>query len=166
MIRIATILDIDSILELTRACDANMRANGIIQWNEIYPHRSSFIKDVKRGELFVFEFKTAILGCVVISVIMDDEYIPVKWLTQTNANIYIHRLAVHPKNQRQGIAQKLMSFAENYGIKNNKSSIRLDTFSLNKRNQKFYELRGYKRLGDIYYPKQSTHPFYCYELIL
>jgi len=33
-------------------------------------------------------------------------------------------------------------------------------------NQKFYELRGYKKLGSIYFPKQSEHPFYCYEFVL
>ena len=59
-----------------------------------------------------------------------------------------------------------MKFAEHYAQENNVLSIRLDTFSQNKRNQKFYELRGYKKLGDIFFPKQSKHPFHCYELVL
>jgi ribosomal protein S18 acetylase RimI-like enzyme len=59
-----------------------------------------------------------------------------------------------------------MSFAEEFAQKNNYASVRLDTFSVNKRNQRFYELRGYKKLGDIYFPKQSEFPFHCYELIL
>ena len=33
----------------------------------------------------------------------------------------------------------------------------------NIKNQKFYEIRGFKRLGNIYFPKQSEFPFYCYE---
>ena len=49
---------------------------------------------------------------------------------------------------------------------NDFDSVRLDTFSQNKRNQKFYEARGYKKLENIYFPKQSTHPFNCYELVL
>ena len=59
-----------------------------------------------------------------------------------------------------------MDFAENYAITNRAASIRLDTFSKNLGNQMFYETRGYKRLGNIYFPKQSEHPFYCYELVL
>ncbi len=59
-----------------------------------------------------------------------------------------------------------MDFAEQFAIEHNYSSIRLDTFSQNKRNQKFYELRNYKRLDDIYFPKQSEFPFHCYELVL
>ncbi|HET8854785.1 MAG TPA: GNAT family N-acetyltransferase, partial [Salinimicrobium sp.] len=45
-------------------------------------------------------------------------------------------------------------------------SVRLDTFSQNQRNQKFYVKRGYSRLGDIYFPKQSEFPFHCYEKII
>jgi len=59
-----------------------------------------------------------------------------------------------------------MNFAENHARKNGFTSIRLDTFSQNTANQKFYETRGYQKLGDIYFPKQSEHPFHCYELIL
>ena len=73
---------------------------------------------------------------------------------------------MHPNYQGLGYAQQLMAFAETYAIENKFSSIRLDTFSQNKRNQKFYELRGYKRLGTIFFPKQSEDPFYCYELVL
>ena len=97
---------------------------------------------------------------------MDDEYAPIKWLTPNKNNIYIHRLAINPNYQGKGYAQQLMDYAEKWTKENNFSSVRLDTFSQNPRNQKFYELRGYKRLGNIYFPKQSEHPFYCYELIV
>ena len=95
---------------------------------------------------------------------MDQEYIPINWITNNNDNsLYLHRLAIHPKKQGRGYAQKMMDFAEKFAINNNYTSIRLDTFSKNYRNQKFYEIRGYKRLGTIYFPKQSKFPFYCYE---
>jgi ribosomal protein S18 acetylase RimI-like enzyme len=59
-----------------------------------------------------------------------------------------------------------MSFAEKKAKEKQYDSVRLDTFSQNLGNQTFYEKRGYKKLGDIYFPKQSKHPFHCYELIL
>ena len=68
--------------------------------------------------------------------------------------------------QGQGYAQQLMSLAEEQARQQGFESIRLDTFSQNPRNQQFYEQRGYQRLGNIYFPKQSEHPFYCYELLL
>ena len=166
MIRKAVKKDIDAILNITKACAAYMIEHGIFQWNEHYPNLLAFENDVARNELFVLEIDNEIRGCIVISTLMDEEYQPVKWLTNNENNVYIHRLAVHPKLQGKGYAQQLMSFAENYAIENNYSSIRLDTFSQNKRNQRFYEQRGYQKLDDIYFPKQSGHPFHCYELVL
>jgi len=166
MIRKATLNDIDNILNITKACARSMITAQIFQWNEYYPNRAAFETDVKRNELYVLELKNTTLGCIVISTIMDNEYLPIQWLTPNKNNIYIHRLAIHPNYQGKGYAQLLMNYAETFSIENNYTSIRLDTFSQNLRNQKFYELRGYQKLGEIYFPKQSEHPFYCYELIL
>ncbi|WP_179348520.1 GNAT family N-acetyltransferase [Winogradskyella pacifica] len=166
MIRLAEEKDIQTILEITKSCAKSMISNGVFQWNDEYPNLSAFQNDIKRNELYVLELDKVVKGCIVISTLMDSEYIPIEWLTKNENNIYIHRLAVHPELQGKGYAQQLMSFAEQFAIDNRYSSIRLDTFSQNKRNQKFYELRGYKRLGDIYFPKQSEFPFHCYELVL
>ena len=166
MISRAKISEISDILKLTHICAIEMTGNGIYQWNEHYPSKEVFEKDLERGELFVLKIKEKIIGTIVITTIMDEEYIPVDWLTANNNNIYIHRLAIHPKQQGNGYAQRLMDFAENYARGKGFESVRLDTFSQNKRNQKFYETRGYHKLGDIYFPKQSEHPFHCYELVL
>ncbi|WP_299363069.1 GNAT family N-acetyltransferase [Winogradskyella sp.] len=166
MIRKGNSEDIESIMSLTKACAKAMIAKGIYQWNEHYPNASAFQNDVSRNELYILEVDGQLKGTIVISTFMDEEYYPIDWLTKSENNIYIHRLAIHPKLQGKGYAQQLMDFAEQFAIDNSYSSIRLDTFSQNKRNQKFYELRGYKRLGDIYFPKQSKYPFHCYELVL
>lgn len=166
MIRKATLKDIDTIVGITEACTDDMVGKHIYQWNENYPNKTAFENDVTRGELYVLEVESIIIGCMVISSLMDHEYLPVSWLTPNQNNSYIHRLAIRPDHQGKGYAQMLMDYAETFSIENNYASIRLDTFSQNLRNQKFYELRGYKKLDSIYFPKQSEHPFYCYELIL
>jgi ribosomal protein S18 acetylase RimI-like enzyme len=166
MIRVAKISEIDDILTITIACAKKMSDRGIFQWNEHYPSKIVFENDIKRKELFVFEEQTRIIGAIVISTFMDDEYKSVKWLASKYNAIYIHRLAVHPYFQGKGYAQKLMDFAENYAQQNNFSSVRLDTFSQNTKNHQFYTHRGYQKLEAIYFPKQSEHPFYCYELLV
>ncbi len=165
MIRTAKLQDIPHILTITRACAVHMAKKGIFQWNEHYPNAEAFGKDVARGELFVLE-DDKVIGCITISTLMDKEYDIVEWLTANGNNLYVHRLAVHPSSQGKGHAQQLMGFAEAYALENNFTSIRLDTFSQNQRNQHFYEQRGYQRLGSIYFPMQSEHPFYCYEKVL
>ncbi len=166
MIRRAKILEIPEIITICKACAVYMISNEIYQWNEHYPSAATFERDIERDELYVLEADEKVIGTVVISTRMDDEYVPVKWLSPNSNSVYIHRLSINPNQQGKGYAQQLMDFAENQAKKNGFVSVRLDTFSQNKRNQRFYEQRGYQRLGDIFLPKQSEHPFHCYELVL
>ncbi|MCK0192014.1 GNAT family N-acetyltransferase [Arenibacter sp. F20364] len=166
MIRLAKILEIPDILNITKACAKNMIDQGIYQWNEYYPSEEAFVNDISRNELYVLEIRDNIIGTIVVSNFMDAEYYPIGWLTPNKNNIYIHRLAVHPEEQKKGYAQELMDFAEDLARKGGFVSVRLDTFSKNARNNNFYRARGYQAVGDIHFPKQSELPFHCYELIL
>ena len=172
MIRKAKPPEIDKIIKITRACAKSMIEQNIYQWNEHYPNKAAFETDLKNNELYVLLTNKGLgkaetlIGCITISTIKDNEYNEIDWLTEDGLNYYIHRLAIHPKNQRKGHAKQLMDFAEDFAKQQKATSVRLDTFSLNTANQKFYENRGYKRLGSIFFPKQSEAPFYCYELIL
>ena len=166
MIRKATQSDIGPILQITNACANLMKQNGIYQWDENYPNQTAFETDVKRGELYVIENNEKVIGCIVLSTIMDEEYRSIDWLTPSSQNVYVHRLAIHPNEQGNGLAQRLMTFAENMAKEKGFISVRLDTFSQNLRNQRFYEQRGYQKLGDVYFPRQSEFPFHCYELLL
>ncbi|RMA66083.1 GNAT family N-acetyltransferase [Ulvibacter antarcticus] len=166
MIRKAKQSEIEQIITITRACGAKMASEGIFQWNHHYPNPQAFQKDIERDELYVLLSEATIIGCMVISSEKDSEYNDITWLSEDNKQYYIHRVAIHPDFQKKGNAKRLMDFAETLAQENKITSIRLDTFSQNKRNQKFYEARGYTRLGNIYFPKQSEFPFYCYEKVM
>lgn len=166
MIRKAKPSEIDKIITITKACAAKMISENIYQWNEAYPSKEAFRKDLDRDELYVLLSEAIIIGTITISSEKDKEYNAIDWLTEDSNQYYIHRLAVHPDFQHQGYAKKLMDFAEALAKKNNMVSVRLDTFSENKRNQQFYEARGYEKLGDVYFPRQAKTPFHCYELVL
>ena len=56
MICNASIEDIDYILEITSACSLHMINGGIFQWNEFYPSRKAFEKDVDRDELYFTKY--------------------------------------------------------------------------------------------------------------
>ena len=46
MIRLAKILEIPDILIITQTCAKNMIDHGIYQWNEYYPSKEAFEKDI------------------------------------------------------------------------------------------------------------------------
>ena len=165
-ISLANLSDLEPISTLIKSCTAHLIENGIFQWNNNYPSENILKGDIELQQLYKIKVNQVIIGCIVLTEIEDEVYKKVKWLTKSENNLYVHRLAIHPNFQGRGYAQKLMDFAEAYAITNNYVSIRLDTFSKNSRNQKFYEQRSYTKLGPIFIPSQSEHPFYCYEKIL
>ena len=166
MIRKAILEDVNEILKITKACAVHMISNNIFQWNELYPSKKVLLNDINLKQIWKLVENDEIIGIIVLTEIEDLEYKNVQWLTKNGNNLYIHRLAVHPKFHGKGYAQKLMDFAENYAKLKSYTSSRLDTFSQNKRNQQFYEKRNYVRLESIYLLNQSEFPFYCYELVL
>ena len=166
MILKASISDLDEIHSLTKSCAKYLIEMNIFQWNDMYPSVEVLKNDVKLNQLWKFVENEIIVGILVLTEIEDLEYNNVNWLTANCKVLYVHRLAVHPNFQGKGFAKKLMSFAENYATKQNFKSVRLDTFSQNKKNQIFYKNRGYKKLESIYFLNQSEFPFYCYEKVL
>ena len=165
-IELATQNQLDRVKEIAEACAKNMIENNIFQWNDKYPSREIFKEDIKNKSLYVSKINQEVVGCIMFSSRKDDVYKTVNWITKDEYNLYIHRLAVHPIFQKRGIARKMMDFAEDFAKSNNYISIRLDTFSQNPRNNKFYKSRGYKKLDDVYFPKQSEFPFHCYEKLV
>ena len=166
MIRKAVLSDLDTIKNIAESCAKKMIANKIFQWNNNYPSKNIFKKDILNKNLYVFVEASLVKGCIVLCEQKDLVYNHVSWHTRDYKNLYIHRLAVHPAYQKMGLAKSMMDYAENFAKKNNYVSIRLDTFSKNPRNIKFYEIRGYIKLGNIFLPNQSEDPFYCYEKII
>ncbi|TDN88145.1 ribosomal protein S18 acetylase RimI-like enzyme [Salegentibacter sp. 24] len=163
MIRKAVPHDIDQIKKLTEACAVALEKQNIFQWNSNYPSREKLKEDILREELFVYELKHCIIAIMVLTPNMDKVYHHINWLTETNKNLYIHRLATHPEYWGQGYARKLMDYAEEIAENQKFTSVRLDTFSENLRNQTFYNKRGYKKLGDVYFPHKNEAAFHCYE---
>ncbi|SKB50508.1 Ribosomal protein S18 acetylase RimI [Salegentibacter holothuriorum] len=166
MIRKANLNDLREIKKLTEACAKALQQQNIFQWNENYPSMEKLQKDIEKQELYVFEEENIIIAIIVLTPNMDEVYRNIDWLSKTDNNLYVHRLATHPEFWGKGYARKMMDFTEEFAKKKNFASIRLDTFSKNIRNQKFYEARGYTKLGDVYFPHKNEHPFHCYEKLL
>lgn len=152
--------DIDDAFRVIDACRIHLDENHIPQWVPQYPNRESIANDVEKGEIYGY-FDPHLKGIIVYHDRQDPEYQEIDWL-YTEPVITVHRLAVDPKYQNQGIASKLMEEAEKFAIENRFASIRLDAFSLNPAALRFYEKRNYILSGVTFFQFRK-HPFYCYE---
>ena len=118
-IKLAKLCDLDRVKEIAEACAKKMIEDHIFQWNENYPSKEIFREDIKNNALFVARINSEIVGCIMLSSYKDDVYKNVKWISEDNNNLYIHRLAVHPRFQKKGIARKMMDYAEAFAKSKN-----------------------------------------------
>ena len=59
-IKRAIIENIDSIMDIVSKCTQHMISNGIFQWNDTYPSRETFLKDIEDENLYVL-FKARLI---------------------------------------------------------------------------------------------------------
>ena len=156
----ATPKDAGPIMALISECTKDMEASGIYQWNAEYPTREAIAVDIANRSLHVLRIEDKYCGIIALDGDEPQEYGDIDWKYQTDKVFVVHRLAVDPQWQRQGIARRLMDFAEQYGKTHGYQAIRLDAFIKNPRAIKLYECRGYRKAGTVNFTKRL---FYCFE---
>jgi len=153
--------ELQEIMALIARCVKVMQAGGSDQWDEQYPNRDVIGEDLQRGTLFVAEGNERILGIVVLDEHQDEQYGRIDWKQTEGPNLMMHRLAVDPQAQGQGVARKLIEFAENYAVREGYTSIRLDTYNKNTAALKLYRGLGYDERGEVNYPgKAASFPVF------
>ena len=161
----AALQDVSSVMQLLSLCTQHMRAEGIYQWDEIYPNRQVVEDDARAGSLFVIQHDGICIGSVALNDVQSEEYRLVPWRCVGGRVLVIHRLCVHPDWQRRGVGRRLMDFTENFAAEHAFACIRLDAYTGNPRALSLYERRGYACVGQVFFPRRKL-PFNCYEKIM
>jgi len=143
----ATEADLPSLLQLTAACIARMRSEGIEQWDEVYPAESHLREDIKAGTLWVLRDGRELIGCMTLDARLDPLWAGIAWKHAAEPIAAVHRLMIAPSHQGRGHARRLMTFAEAEANRNEFRSIRLDSFLQNPTSTALYEKLGYTKAG-------------------
>lgn len=161
MIRKAVLTDIDSIIHILKDTLAEMHSYGNYQWDEKYPNKQDFIKDINEGSLYVDEENCLLVGFLCINKKEPTEYKGQNWSLNEEAYI-LHRLAVDIKHRKGKVGSRLMQFAEDLAIRNKIFYLKTDTYSMNTKAQKLIEHCGYQCIGTMRF-RSKEKPFFCYE---
>ncbi len=164
-IRLATLEDIEPIMNLVREIVPVMRASGNFQWDDVYPNAGVFKKDVELKQLWVADIESEIGGFSAITTDQEAEYANVGWDINEPA-IVTHRLAVSIHHRRQGIGKALMRQAEIVALTKGINILRIDTNSNNKATRLLFPKLGYEYAGETGLYFRPNLRFYCYEKIL
>jgi ribosomal protein S18 acetylase RimI-like enzyme len=165
IIRLATLNDIDPIMELIREVVPLMRALGNFQWDDNYPNAGVFENDINLQQLWLAEIDGQIAGIAAITTDQEAEYANAGMdITQTA--IVTHRLAVNVNFRGRGIAEALLKQADVVAANRGISILRIDTNSNNKATRQLFPKLGYEFMGEIPLHFRPNLRFYCYEKVL
>lgn len=136
-----------------------MQQNGIDQWDGEYPTESVILLDVEAGSLHVLTKDNDIWAFVTIDENTSPEWNSVDWRTGGKV-LSVHRLAVDPRMQCNGLATRLLIWVEEFAASRGYDAIHLDAFSENPAALRLYEKLDYRRAGIVRFRKGN---FICYE---
>ena len=155
--------DVSGVLALKDACVARMHADGIDQWDEVYPDAAVIARDLAAGTLQVLREGDDLLGCVTLDTTQDPLWQGMDWSAAGEPAAAVHRFMVHPAARGRGLAKQLMAHAETLARAQGFRSIHLDCFTANPAALALYERLGYRRTGTAMMRKG---PFVCFEKLL
>ncbi len=158
--RLATPEDLSDVTALFHKAIVHMNAQGILQWDELYPTAKDLQTDIERREMYLLIVGDNIASTVVLNEFQQPEYLDGQWQETAGRPAVVHRLCVHPDFQGNGIATKTMELSHELLTKNGYSSVRLDAFSQNPSAMKLYARLGYRGAGTVMLRKGL---FYLYE---
>ena len=144
-----------AIKAVFRACVMHMELQGIRQWHEDYPAIENIRQDIERGELYYIGKGEEVWATITLNEEQDPQYQDIIWNCNEGKILVIHRLATHPNKQGKGLAQRLMTFAEEYAHANGYAAIRLDAYEANPHSQRFYRKMGYVQTGYVQFDYQK-----------
>ncbi|KON87565.1 GNAT family acetyltransferase [Sporosarcina globispora] len=162
-IRKGTKDDLKKIMEIVNQTVTIMESEENDQWNRAYPQDQDFLADIEAGNLYAAIFNGEVAGSITVDQIQAVEYKNASWRKDEPCFVF-HRLAVDPEIRGEGIASKLITFAEEHAVSHGIPYMRTDTYSLNKKAQSLFEKNGYVNTGTIYMDRDN--PFYCYDKLL
>ena len=139
--------DLDDIYISIQQAIAEMEKHGIFQWDNIYPGREDFEKDIDNHTLYLAYKENTLAALYVISGECDDQYSNGQWEYDEKSAYILHRFCVSPAFQNQGIGKAVLQHIEKQIKGMGYESVRLDTFTENPFANKLYLHNGYEPRG-------------------
>lgn len=158
--------DLPRILEITQAVIPMMTASGNTQWSSSYPDEARFLLDIESGNLYVYEdYISGIKGFVAVDSNHAPQYDSIEWVLPTEHTQAMHRMAVAPGFQGQGISSKIFKCTEALIKQSGYRGIQTDTSLENKVMQRQFEKNGFQYKGKLHLDDNIEDWYVAYEKV-
>lgn len=145
--RKATLDDLEEIWNIVGNSIDVMEENNIFQWDNLYPLKEDFQKDIVKNQLYLGLANDQIAVLYVLNQECDKEYENGDWKFKEEEFYIVHRLCVNPDFQNRGIARHTLLHIEKQLKSKGIYVIRLDVFQNNPYAIRLYDSLGYSKAG-------------------
>jgi len=135
-------------------CREALVAQGIDQWDALYPDEAGVRADLATGSLFLVKHEGTLVGTFALGVHPEPAYERIAWGFEGPFRV-LHRLAVAPGVQRQGFGRRLVEIAEAEALRQGACCLRLDVYEGHPRAVALYQAMGYRACGTLRFPRRS-----------
>ena len=157
-IRKSTAADLDSLLAIFDEARGTIKALGIDQWQNGYPHAEVIRDDISRGESYSVTCDGEICGTFALIEHGEHTYdriVDGAWLTgdsigENPTYFAIHRVAILVKTRGCGISTAIIDYAAAAARLAGKRSLRIDTHRGNVVMRRMLEKHGFAHCGTIF----------------
>ncbi|WP_160673196.1 GNAT family N-acetyltransferase [Clostridium sp. C8-1-8] len=117
----------------------------------LYPVRENAINGIKEDNLFVLRINDEIAGSIILNNHQEAAYYGVDWGVQAKDEevMVIHTFVVNPKYLRNGVGEKLLTFAKEYFKEQGCKALRLDVSINNAPAIALYEKCGFRYVTTV-----------------
>ena len=152
MIEKADIKDLNEVISIMEDIKQEMRDEHNPQWGSTednYPSDDKLNEDITKDSMYKYVEDNVIKG--VVTIMQDNGEYDLVIENSKKKSYIIHRLAVPKQYRKQGIATKLMEFAEEMAKNNNIEVLKSDTEVCNDKTNKLFIKLGYEFKGIFIY---------------
>ncbi|MXN89732.1 GNAT family N-acetyltransferase [Flavobacterium sp. Sd200] len=150
--RQATANDISQIWEILQGAIERRRQDGSNQWQDGYPNQEVVKNDIDKAIGYVLTDEDTIIGYCAILINDEPAYADIegKWITDGDFVVY-HRIAISDNYLGKGLAQTMLKHIEDFAVKHNITSLKVDTNFDNTGMLKILDKLDYVYCGEVFF---------------
>lgn len=147
--RLATVDDLDQILNLIKLTIAKLTEDKITIWDEVYP--AQFIpEEISQNRLYVSFLDDVLISCFALNH-QNRGSDKVMWPTQSDKAIYLDKFCVHPLYQNKGFGRKVIDSALQISDELGFEVLRLFVVDFNTPALNFYDKLHFSKANGLFY---------------
>ncbi len=151
VIRLATKVDIESIMKIIEEAKKFFKINNIPQWQQGTPNENTILEDIRLKQAYVLVDDEDVLGTFALCFQEDASYDHInqgRWLNDFEYGV-LHRVAVSKEAKGNGYASMIMKFCEEKALQLGIENLRVDTHRLNESMQRLIAKNNYIYCGVV-----------------